>query len=182
MLDAWVDFDGDGLWSDELERIVAGASLTAGIGLFAGGEFGGAGGLASAHFGRWGCTPREDLTLNDNRFRIEVSWEDFEGNSGAGHPVQLTDGSGYFWFFDADNIELVVKVLDACIPPYHRFWVFAAGLTNVEVTMTVTDTEAEEELVYTNPLGQAFQPILDTDAFATCGASNPFVSRARERR
>ena len=30
--------------------------------------------------------------------------------------VPLTSDSGYFWFFDADNIELVVKVLDACTP------------------------------------------------------------------
>jgi len=42
-------------------------------------------------------------------------------------------------------------------------------LTNVEVTITVTDLEADVRRTYTNPLGMSFQPILDTSAFATCG-------------
>lgn len=53
-------------------------------------------------------------------------------------PVQLTGDTGYFWFFNASNVELVVKVLDAC--HFGRFWVFAGGLTNVDVDLTVTDT------------------------------------------
>lgn len=34
---------------------------------------------------------------------------------------------GYFWFFEEDNVEVVLKVLDACSFT-DRFWVFAAGL------------------------------------------------------
>ncbi len=78
------------------------------------------------------------------------------------------DQTGYFWFFDEDNVELVVKVLDACADPPNRFWRFAAGLTNVEVTMTVTDTVTGQEKEYHNPLHQEFAPILDTNALATC--------------
>ena len=40
----------------------------------------------------------------------------------------------------------------------HAYWVFAAGLTNVEVTLTVTDLETQEVRTYTNPLGVAFSP------------------------
>jgi len=50
----------------------------------------------------------------------------------------------------------------------NRFWVFAGGLTNVEVTMTVTDTRTGIPKVYMNPQGTPFRPIQDTEAFATC--------------
>ena len=82
--------------------------------------------------------------------------------------MQLTEDSGYFWFFAPDNIELQVKVLDACVDPFHHFWVFAAGLTNVEVTLTVTDTLTHQSKTYTNDLAQTFETILDVEAFATC--------------
>jgi len=49
-----------------------------------------------------------------------------------------------------------------------RYWVFAAGLTNVGGTLTVTDTISGTAKTYVNPQGNAFQPILDTKAFATC--------------
>jgi hypothetical protein len=46
--------------------------------------------------------------------------------------------------------------------------VFASGLTDVEVRLTVTDTEAGRTRSYFNPLGRAFAPVQDVDAFATC--------------
>jgi hypothetical protein len=115
----------------------------------------------------------EALLLHGGRFRVEADWRSLQGGTGPGMPVALTEESGYFWFFAPDNVELVVKVLDACVDPYNHFWVFAAGLTNVEVTLTVTDTWAGEEWSYTNPMGQAFPPILGTTALATCDAVPP---------
>jgi hypothetical protein len=113
------------------------------------------------------CTPRA-LELNGRRFRVEADWRTPQGTSGHGRPVQLTEDSGYFWFFSPDNIELQVKVLDACVPAFDRFWVFAAGLTNVEVSLTVTDTLADETWTYANELGQTFATVLDDGAFDTC--------------
>ncbi|MEP6769608.1 MAG: hypothetical protein ABJC61_13125 [Acidobacteriota bacterium] len=49
-----------------------------------------------------------------------------------------------------------------------RWWVFAGGLTNVEVTLTVSDLHTGAVRTYRNPLGTAFQPLQDTAAFATC--------------
>ena len=61
------------------------------------------------------------------------------------------------------------KVLNACsFSGAPRFWVFAAGLTNVEVKLKVTDTETGQVREYKNPLNRPFQPIQDTDAFASC--------------
>jgi len=62
---------------------------------------------------------------------------------------------------------LVVKVLNAC-GFNARCWTFAGGLTDVNVIMTVTDTQTGTVKTYTNPQGTAFQPIQDTSAFATC--------------
>lgn len=88
--------------------------------------------------------------------------------------MQLAQGTqfddyGVFFFFDPDNIEMVVKVLDACnLEGFNSFWVFAGGLTNVEVELTVTDTQTGQIKTYSNPLNTPFQPIQDTQAFATC--------------
>ena len=49
-----------------------------------------------------------------------------------------------------------------------RYWVFGAGLTNVEVTLTVTDVATGAVMTYFNPLNTAIQPIQDTSAFSTC--------------
>ena len=110
----------------------------------------------------------EPLLLGGGRFRVTVRWSDFAANRGVGHPVAFTDDTGYFWFFGVTNVEVVVKVLDACADPFNRFWVFAGGLSNVEVELTVEDTVSGQVNLYANPLGAAFQPIQDTDAFDTC--------------
>ncbi len=112
------------------------------------------------------CTPdATTLCLNGGRFRVSVAWAKNTGESGAGQGVPLTSDSGYFWFFNAANIELVIKVLNAC-PVNDHFWVFAGGLTNVQVVITVTDTQTGAQRTYTNPLGTAFVPLQDTSAFA----------------
>jgi hypothetical protein len=38
----------------------------------------------------------------------------------------------------------------------------------VQVVMTVTDTSTGTFKTYNNPQGQAYQPMLDSSAFATC--------------
>jgi hypothetical protein len=81
--------------------------------------------------------------------------------------VELTADSGYFYFFNSANIEIVIKVLNACALN-QRYWVFAAGLTNVEVNLRVVDTQTGTVKTYLNPIQTAFAPVQDTDAFATC--------------
>ena len=115
------------------------------------------------------CIPRERvLCLNDGRFRAEVDWHTVDGESGEGIAVEETADTGLFWFFDEANIELVVKVLDACDTEFESFWVFAGGLTDVGVTLTVTDTETLATAVYENPVGRRFETVADTAAFSAC--------------
>lgn len=111
------------------------------------------------------------LCLNDDRFRVNVSFRTNNGQTGSGQAVELTPDSGYFWFFDQSNVELTVKVLNGC-GFNQRFWVFLAGMTNVEVTMTVTDTATGQTRTYTNPQGRTFRTVLDTNAFTACGATS----------
>ena len=113
------------------------------------------------------CLPGDGhLCLSDGRFQVAATWSTGAG-SGPGHAVSLTSDTGYFWFFDASNVEVVLKVLNAC-GFNQRFWVFAGGLTNVQVHLTVTDTMTGAVKTYDNPQGRAFQPVQDTNAFATC--------------
>lgn len=115
------------------------------------------------------CVPDSTtLCLNQGRFRVDVSWRTAEGNSGAGTAEILTEDAGYFWFFSPNNPEVFVKVLNACVAPFNSYWVFAAGLTDVETRLTVVDTAGRSVRVYDKPLGVGFDPIRDTSAFPTC--------------
>ena len=100
------------------------------------------------------------------RFRVTADWRTTSGN-GLATSVTFTRDSGYLWFFSPDNVEVTIKVLDACIFS-DRFWVFASGMTDVEVHLTVTDTRTGTVKTYNNPLGRTFTTTLDTNAFATC--------------
>lgn len=114
------------------------------------------------------CKPdATTLCLQDGRFRVRVDWRRPDSSTGTGKALLPSNDAGEFWFFRADNTELIVKVLDGC-GANNRYWVFASGLTNVRVDITVTDTKNGATKTYTNPLNQAFQPIQDTSAFATC--------------
>ena len=113
-------------------------------------------------------TDAHTLCLNAGRFSVTAHWTKPDGSQGDGTGVPLTDDSGYFWFFDPTNIEAIGKVLNGCTIT-NSYWVFAAGLTNVAVHLTVTDTT--DGTVYTrdNAQGSAFTPIQDTAAFpASC--------------
>lgn len=103
------------------------------------------------------------------RFQVTVNYATSTA-SGAGTAVPLAanPSSGLFYFFDPSNIEMLIKVLDACAPPFNAYWVFFAATTNVQFTVTVLDTQTSKERIYTNPLNQAALPVQDTSAFLTC--------------
>lgn len=112
------------------------------------------------------CTAdSQTLCLENGRFMVTATWQTRNGASGNAQVVPLTSDTGYLWFFNSVNVEVVVKVLDACAVN-SKFWVFAGGLTNVQVTMRVTDTQTGATNVYINPQNTPFQPLQDTSAFA----------------
>ncbi|HUO86064.1 MAG TPA: hypothetical protein VM617_01630 [Thermoanaerobaculia bacterium] len=112
--------------------------------------------------------PPPALVLGDGRFAVTATFEAPGAAPSPAFPVALTRDSGYFWFFDADNVEVVVKVLEAC-PVNGHVWVFAAGLTNVGVELSVEDRLGGATWHRSHAAGPAFEPIQDTAAFTTCG-------------
>jgi hypothetical protein len=114
-----------------------------------------------------GCQPGAlSLCLGEGRFQATARWTTRDG-SGDAHAVPLTGDTGAFWFFAPQNLEVQVKVIDGCAVN-HRFWVFASGLTDVGVEITVEDTRTGESWMYGRPRGTPFPTITDTGAFDTC--------------
>lgn len=111
------------------------------------------------------CGDDDTLCLLGGRFQLEVDWRTAQGDTGVGHVVPGSDQTGYFWFFDESNIELVVKMIDARALD-GRFWVFFGSLSNVEYSLTVTDTQASEveQKTYVNAQGNQCGQF-DTAAF-----------------
>lgn len=104
------------------------------------------------------------LCLNNARYRVTVTFSTPAGQNGSGMAVPETSDTGMFWFFSANNIEIIIKVVTGC-PLNNRIWVFSGGLTNVAYTITVTDTVTGISKTYSNPQGTPSQPVQDTDAF-----------------
>jgi hypothetical protein len=114
------------------------------------------------------CTPGDGtLCLSNSRFQVTATFNAGAQGSGNAHVGSLTPDTGYLWFFASTNIESVIKVIDGC-PVNGHYWVFAGGLTNVGVTITVTDTATGASTHYTNPANTTFEPVQDTTAFSTC--------------
>ncbi|MEM1204935.1 MAG: SGNH/GDSL hydrolase family protein [Acidobacteriota bacterium] len=120
------------------------------------------------------CEPSATrMCLGDGRFSLELRWRTADGVSGDGQAVRITEDTGRFWFFSPENLEVLVKVLDARCNNDH-FWVFYGALTDVEYQMVVTDIQTCRRKVYANPLG-TFASAGDGFAFpaepdpGTCG-------------
>lgn len=115
-----------------------------------------------------GCVPDDStLCLGENdRFRVRMTWT---SPTGAGDGLAVDIGkrdSGLFYFFDEDNLEVLLKVLDACVPDLgERFWVFYAATTTLAFDIEVVDTVTGRVRHYLNELGVAAPTVTDTEAF-----------------
>ena len=94
----------------------------------------------------------ENLCLLANRFQVRVRWQLTSGGSGKGQANPASDQTGTFWFFDPRNVELVVKALDGRSLT-GKFWVFYGALSDVDYTITVTDTVTGSSKEYHNRQG-----------------------------
>jgi hypothetical protein len=116
---------------------------------------------------------RGDATacLLGGRFEVKVAWRTDTG-TGTGKVMSFggaraeSNESVFWYFFNPENFEMGVKVLDACVPALgNRFWVFVSGLTNQGFTVTVRDSATGAVRTYSNPLGFYPQTVGDTNAF-----------------
>ena len=110
------------------------------------------------------CGTPAALCLTAARFLVEVEWQsNMTGQGGVGTALPISEDTGAFWFFDAANLELMIKVLDARAIN-GRFWVFYGALSDVEYRITVTDTVTGAFKIYVNPQG-TLASVADTEAF-----------------
>ena len=105
------------------------------------------------------------VTLRDGRFRLLANWRSASGERGEARLVQppSTD-SALFYFFDPNNWELMVKVLDGCAIN-GSFWVFAAASTDVEFTVEIEDRVQERIFSFGNALGRPAVATTSINAF-----------------
>jgi len=97
----------------------------------------------------------------DGRFKVQATYGDYAGNRGDGKARKLSNASGYFSFYDPENIELVVKFLGFCSGGSGDWAFYASGLTDLEFTLDVTDTRTGIHREYLNPLGSRFCTAVD---------------------
>jgi hypothetical protein len=96
---------------------------------------------------------QRDLVLLSGHFSVEVSWHDpLSGHAGFGRQVADSDRTGFFWFFDQSNVELMVKMLDGRSLNDH-YWFFYGALSNVEYWITVHDLASGAMRTYYNAPG-----------------------------
>jgi hypothetical protein len=120
------------------------------------------------------CTAGEttlciDDATADQRFKVQVDFYSTRngGFVGQGRAIGLASlgvtRGGLFWFFDAGNPELLVKVLNGC-GINDRYWVYLTAGTDVGYTVLVTDTRTGISRLYRNTDGIPAPPVQDVDA------------------
>lgn len=112
----------------------------------------------------------------NGRFEVRVSMKNF-ANPPVTFPgiVQLyngqsseTDQSVSFYTFNNGNVEVFVKMVNACSTTTPAFWLFAAGATNAETEISVRDTVSGQAQEIHNPPGLLFETVAHPGAFFTC--------------
>jgi hypothetical protein len=115
--------------------------------------------------------------LQNGRFEVTIDFEydDFDTGDPVKRrarvvPVHLGDHSVLFYFFNAPNVEALVKILDAGC----QYWVFASVLSDLGFRITVRDldwytrdTGGPEMKVYTHERNPGHVPpgVIDLRAF-----------------
>jgi hypothetical protein len=99
-----------------------------------------------------GCSPGSGtLCLQKGRFQVTAEWRDpASGQGGKAGATPLSQASGAFHFGDPGSPELVAKILNQG----GRVDVYYGSLSNLEYTLTVTDTKTGAVKTYRNPAGR----------------------------
>ncbi|MGE0638831.1 MAG: spondin domain-containing protein [Thermoanaerobaculia bacterium] len=162
--DAGTD-DGESFESADLEASPHHPILRLETGPFSGNA--GSTPLGTFTFRRLDGEEESPLLLAGGRFRVDATWADYAGNSGVARAQPFTIDTGYFWFFAPESVEVTIKVVDGCSANGH-WWIYASGLTDVEVDLAVTDLATDEVYEIANALGHPFDLVSDDHAFSTC--------------
>lgn len=129
------------------------------------------------------CVPSAPQIFFDHGYTVSMCFEYQENGEG---PIVEKDAldygldsreSGLLYFFDRDNSEVLIKVLDACAENGHR-WVFVAPVTTLAFNLHVDETATGKRWTHRNPRGGGTATTnSDLEAFP-CGADTSSVAVA----
>ena len=115
------------------------------------------------------CTPSGPALALSGGYTVSMCYETSAGAVGQARDWGLDSSqSALLYFFDRNNVEVLIKVLDGCGVNGHR-WVFVAPVTDLAFNLHV-ESPAGERWTHRNRLGQTADAAGDTSAFP-CGAS-----------
>ncbi|HEY0781489.1 MAG TPA: hypothetical protein VGE98_03475, partial [Thermoanaerobaculia bacterium] len=111
------------------------------------------------------CVPGPTtLCLFRNRFRVEATWNGFGAPKSAAQALPLPGASfGGFTFFGSDDLQIAVRIEDHR-RDFGHWWFIYSALTNLEYTLTITDTVSGRQRTYHNPYG-LYATSFDSQAF-----------------
>ena len=85
------------------------------------------------------CVPETTPLVFDGGYNVRMCYETGGGTVGeAKAGIWASGESGLLWFFNRDNAEVLVKVLNGCKINNHR-WVYVAPVTDLAFNLHVTD-------------------------------------------
>ncbi|MXX60134.1 MAG: hypothetical protein F4112_11670 [Holophagales bacterium] len=102
------------------------------------------------------CVPSSPQVTFEPGYAVSLCFE-YERDGGADQADAIDFGlgsrqSGLLWFFDPDNAEVLIKVLDGCEVNGHR-WVFVAPVTMLAFNLSVEETATGKRWMHRNPRG-----------------------------
>ena len=109
------------------------------------------------------CRPTVAPLTFEGGIKVSLCYDTMTGDMGDAESVYGSDNSGLLYFFEPDNAEVFVKVLDGCSLNGHR-WVYMAALTDVAFNMYVNDGRNPTK-AYHNASGQNHALVQDQMAF-----------------
>ncbi len=115
-----------------------------------------------------GCVENASKTvmcLRDGRYEVTLEWAHPSGETGPAKVARpRTSESGLFYFFNYNNWEVLLKVLDGCTTNGHH-WVYAASATDRGLNLVVRDTVTQQSKTYFKDPGDPAPAITDSGAF-----------------
>ncbi len=120
------------------------------------------------------CVPSSAQIVFDHGYTVSMCIEyEKDGETVRADAVDyaLDSGqSGLLYFFDRDNAEVLIKVLDGCRLNDHR-WVFVAPVTTLAFNLYVDETATGKRWQHRNPRGGATAATKSDTAAFPCSAA-----------
>ncbi len=123
---------------------------------------------------RTDCEPAGPALTLRGGYKVSMCYETDKGEIGNARDWGLdSTQSGLLYFFERNNVEVLIKVLDGCGVNGQR-WVFVAPVTTLAFNLHVESPDGQR-WTHTNRLGQTADTMADTSAFpcASVAASEP---------